>query len=133
MQPEHSPAHKTAELPLQEALDRLKQTEVENEQLKAKLQEMTRAQEHAHKERLVLQALEAYAPRDARLILRLMDLEQIHFHENGAPEGLNEQLFPLLSEAPYLFLQPTDAVGGRAESGELEEEFDMNAFLRGER
>lgn len=118
---------------LDQTLEQLKQTQIENERLQGRLQEIERERALDEKKALVLSAIEALNPKDAPLILRLIDFEQVKIGENSALEGLNEQLAPLLRSAPYLFLEAVDPAGGSPESGDYEEEFDMNTFLRGER
>ena len=74
----------------------------------------------------VLALLPQYQPRDAQLVLQLIDLGNI---ENG---GLEAQMEALKKRAPYLFADEADPAGGTAASGMNASEFDMNAFLRGE-
>lgn len=74
----------------------------------------------------VLAKLPQYQPRDAQILLSLIDLTRI---EDG---GLEEQIEALKKRAPYLFADASDPAGGTAASGMNPVEFDMNAFLRGD-
>lgn len=118
---------------LKQTLAQLRESKAENERLQGRLEEIERRRALEEKKAQILSAIEALSPRDPQLILRLIDLEQVRIGEKGVPEGLNEQLNPLRERAPYLFLEAVDPAGGSPESGDYEEEFDMNAFLRGER
>lgn len=100
------------------------QTEVENAQLRAQI-------ELRDKRDAVLFALPAYKPKDAQIVLRLIDLEQVSI-EGGEISGLDEQVKTLQTAAPYLFTELPDPVGGTAAPGVHPEHFDMNTFLRGE-
>lgn len=74
----------------------------------------------------VLAKLPQYQPRDAQILLSLIDLTHI---DDG---GLEEQIAALKKRAPYLFADAPDSAGGTAASGMNPIEFDMNAFLRGD-
>ena len=74
----------------------------------------------------VLAQLPQYQPKDAQILLSLIDLTHI---EEG---GLEAQIEALKKRAPYLFANEPDPAGGTAASGLNPTEFDMNAFLRGE-
>ena len=100
-------------------LEDAKQTEVEIERLNAQLEERDRRD-------AALALLPQYQPKDAQLVLKLIDLGRI---EEG---GLQEQVQALKKRAPYLFTDEPDPAGGAAASGMNPIEFDMNAFLRGE-
>jgi len=100
-------------------LEDAKQTEVEIERLNAQLEERDRRD-------AALALLPQYQPKDAQLVLKLIDLGRI---EEG---GLQEQVQALKKRAPYLFTDEPDPAGGTAASGMNPIEFDMNAFLRGE-
>lgn len=108
-----------------------KQTEVENTELAAQVAALQAQIELRDKREAVLTALPEYKPRDAQIILRLIDLDKITLEE-GRISGLAEQLQALKSAAPYLFTDAPDPVGGTAASGLRPDHFDMNTFLRGE-
>lgn len=105
-------------------LESARQAELENARLLAQI-------ELRDKRDAVLAALPEFRPRDAQIILRLIDLNKITIGD-GAPLGLAEQVQALKAAAPYLFLDSPDPVGGTAASGMRHDHFDMNTFLRGE-
>ena len=100
-------------------LEDAEQTRVEIEQLRRQLEERDRRD-------AALSQLPQYQPRDAELVLKLIDLDRIE------GEALKEQVEALKKRAPYLFADAPDPAGGAAASGMNASEFDMNAFLRGE-
>lgn len=104
---------------VQAVLEDAEQTEVEIARLTALLQERD-------KRDAVLAQLPQYQPKDAHLVLELIDLNRIE------GDGLKEQIEALKKRAPYLFADESDPAGGSAASGMNPTEFDMNAFLRGE-
>lgn len=113
------------------ALDAAKQADAGTADLAARLAAAQAQLALRDKRDAVLTALGAYKPRDARLLLRLIDLELISVGD-GKISGLEEQVRALREAAPYLFLDSPDPVGGTAASGLSPADFDMNAFLRGE-
>ena len=113
-------------------LQALKQTEVENAALRAELTEIQQQLQLRDKRDAVLSALPAFKPRDVQLLLRLIDLAKIQVTD-GKISGLDTQVQDLRERAPYLFLGLPDPVGGSPMGGIGPTEFDMNAFLRGER
>jgi len=112
-------------------LELAKQTEVENAELTAKLAAMEAELSLRDKRDAVLSELPSFHPRDARILMRLIDLEKIGIGEGGIT-GLQEQVQELKACAPYLFLDSPDPVGGTAAHGMNPTHFDMNTFLRGD-
>lgn len=76
-------------------------------------------------------ALAAYKPRDAQMMMRLLDMEKISIDEKGEITGLKEQVEPLKASSGYLFSDVADGSGGRPPESSGGDTFDMNAFLRG--
>lgn len=103
----------------------------EFDKINLQLTELTAQLELRDKRDAVLFALPAYHPKDAQIVLRLIDLEQVSM-EDGKLSGLAEQVQDLMAAAPYLFTEIPDPVGGTAAPGVHPEHFDMNTFLRGE-
>ena len=110
----------------QAVLAEAEQTEVEIAGLRAQVAELTALLEERDRRDEALALLPQYQPRDAQLVLQLIDLNNI---EDG---GLEAQVEALKKRAPYLFAGEPDPAGGTAASGMNASEFDMNAFLRGE-
>lgn len=76
-------------------------------------------------------ALAAYKPRDAAMLMRLLDLDRITIDEKGEIAGLKEQVDPLKAASGYLFSDTPDENGGTPPASGGKDTFDMNAFLRG--
>ena len=98
----------------------------DGEQAQAEIARMNALLEERDRRDAALALLPRYQPRDAQLVLQLVDLNHI---EDG---GLAQQMEALKKRAPYLFADESDPAGGTAASGMNASEFDMNAFLRGE-
>lgn len=96
------------------------------EQAQAEIARLAALLEARDRRDAALALLPQYQPRDAQLVLQLIDLNDI---EN---DGLARQVEALKKRAPYLFEGESDPAGGTAASGMNASEFDMNAFLRGE-
>lgn len=76
-------------------------------------------------------ALVKHKPRDAAMLMRLLDDEKINHAEDGTLTGLDEQVEALKNSSSYLFDGMADDKGGSAGAGNGGGAFDMNAFLRG--
>jgi hypothetical protein len=80
----------------------------------------------------ILGALAAYNPKDAKMLMKLLDRSKIVFGEDGAiVSGLKEQVDPLKEHSGYIFTDSPDPNGGNQNPGNGGGAFDMNAFLRG--
>ena len=79
----------------------------------------------------ILGALASHKPRDAKMLMKLLDLEKIDVADDGAVTGLDEQLSPMKEHSAYLFTDAPDPEGGNPAGGGSGGTFDMNAFLRG--
>lgn len=79
----------------------------------------------------VRDAITQYKPRDAAMLLRLLDMDKIEQAEDGTLNGLKEQVDPLKENSSFLFLDTPDPRGGNPDAGSGGGAFDMNAFLRG--
>ena len=80
----------------------------------------------------LLGALAAYLPKDAKILLKLLDRNKIVFADDGSiTSGLKEQVDPLKESSGFLFSDSPDPNGGNPNPGNGGGAFDMNAFLRG--
>lgn len=80
----------------------------------------------------LLSALAAYNPKDAKMVLKLLDRSKIVFAEDGSiTSGLKEQVDPMKEASGFLFSDSPDPNGGNQTPGNGGGTFDMNAFLRG--
>lgn len=79
----------------------------------------------------VRDALTQYNPRDADMIMRLLDMDKINVANDGAITGLKEQMDPMKETSGFLFTDAPDPNGGTPPAGGGGA-FDMNAFLRGQ-
>lgn len=80
----------------------------------------------------LLGALASYNPRDAKMLLKLLDRNKIVFADDGSiTSGLKEQVEPLKESRGFLFSDSPDPNGGNQNPGNGGGAFDMNAFLRG--
>lgn len=79
----------------------------------------------------ILGALNAFKPRDAKMLAKLLDDEKITIADDGTISGLNEQVEALKASSAYLFADTPDPKGGNPNAGSGGGAFDMNAFLRG--
>lgn len=77
-------------------------------------------------------ALGAYKPKNADLVMRLLDADQISVSDDGKFTGLDEQVAPLRDQSGYLFEDTPTPSGGKPGLGAPNDEFNMNNFLRGE-
>ena len=77
-------------------------------------------------------ALATYKPKDAKMLLKLIDQEKIVFgDDNAVISGLDEQIKPLKESNGYIFTDTPDTRGGNQNTNTGGGAFDMNAFLRG--
>ena len=77
-------------------------------------------------------ALTTYNPKDAKMLLKLIDQEKIVFgDDNTVISGLDEQIKPLKESNGYIFTDTPDTRGGNQNTNSGGGAFDMNAFLRG--
>lgn len=99
--------------------------------LKTKLDAAEAKYKAATKANAIRDALAEFKPRDAAMLVRLLDDEKITLADDGSISGLKEQVEPLKANSAYLFADTPDPVGGNPNSGTAGGAFDMNAFLRG--
>lgn len=101
--------------------------------LRRQLQEAQNALTEQRKTSAIRDALAAYRPRDAALVAKLLNAEQISYSaEGGELTGLKEQMEALKSASGYLFEDAADPRGGSPDAGNAGSgTFDMNQFLRG--
>lgn len=80
----------------------------------------------------ILTALAAYKPKDAKMLLKLLDTDKIIFDKDDTTivSGLEEQVKPMKESNAYIFTDAPDDNGGTPPGGSGGT-FDMNAFLRG--
>lgn len=78
----------------------------------------------------ILGALNAFKPRDAKMLAKLLDDDKITIADDGTISGLNEQVEALKASSAYLFADSPDTRGGNPNPGNGGGAFDMNAFLR---
>lgn len=77
-------------------------------------------------------ALAEYKPRDASVIMHLIDHEKVTVEADGkVVSGLKEQVESLKAASAYLFSDAPDPAGGNPNPAPAGGGFDMNAFLRG--
>lgn len=74
--------------------------------------------------------LAQYKPRDAKVLVKLLDDSKISIAEDGSISGLAEQVEALKNSSAYLFADTPDSKGGNPDAGNTGGAFDMNAFLR---
>ena len=80
----------------------------------------------------LLGALASYKPKDAKMLLKLLDRNKIVFADDGSiASGLKEQVEPMKESSGFLFSDSPDPNGGNPNPGNGGGAFDMNAFLRG--
>lgn len=80
----------------------------------------------------LLGALASYKPKDAKMLLKLLDRNKIVFADDGSiASGLKEQVEPMKESSAFLFSDSPDPNGGNPNPGNGGGAFDMNAFLRG--
>lgn len=81
----------------------------------------------------ILTALAAYKPKDAKMLLKLLDMDKIVFENDDTTivSGLDEQVKPMKESSVFLFTDAPDDNGGTP-PGNSGGAFDMNAFLRGQ-
>lgn len=99
--------------------------------LKAKLDAAEAKIKAGNKANAIRDSLSAYNPKDASVIMKLLDMDKINHAEDGSITGLQEQIEPLKQNSGFLFSDTPDSHGGSANSGTAGKTFDMNAFLRG--
>lgn len=100
--------------------------------LKAKLDAADARVKAYQRNDAILGALAAHKPRDAKMMLKLLDMDKIVFAEdNTIVSGLDEQIKPMKESNPYIFADAPDSSGGTPPAGGGGA-FDMNAFLRGQ-
>lgn len=76
-------------------------------------------------------ALGAYKPKDAALLMKLLDADKISLGEDGKLTGLEEQIKPLRESSGYLFADMPSERGGKPDiGGPSGQAFNMNDFLR---
>lgn len=99
--------------------------------LKAQLTQAQEALSSAQKTGKLRAALGEFKPRDAELLLRLIDQSKVTVTETGEMTGLKDQVEALRQTSGYLFADtPTDK-GGAPAGGSGGGDFNMNDFLRG--
>lgn len=80
----------------------------------------------------LLSAVASYNPKDAKMLLKLLDRNKIVFADDGSiASGLKEQVEPMKESSGFLFSDSPDPNGGNPNPGNGGGAFDMNAFLRG--
>lgn len=79
----------------------------------------------------VRDAVTQYKPRDAAVIMRLIDMDKITVGQDGTLTGLKEQMDPMKEASAFLFADAPDNSGGMPPAGGGGNAFDMNSFLRG--
>lgn len=99
--------------------------------LKAKLDAAEAKIKAGAKANAIRDALAEYKPKDAAMLMRLLDMDKITHSDDGVISGLKEQVDPLKQNSGYLFSDAPDSSGGSPDSGSAGKTFDMNAFLRG--
>lgn len=82
----------------------------------------------------LLGELAYYKPKDAKMLLKLLDRNKIVFADDGSiTSGLKEQVEPMKENSGFLFSDSPDPNGGNPNPGNGGGgTFDMNAFLRGQ-
>lgn len=101
--------------------------------LKAQLQAAQDALNATQKAAKLRSALGKYNPKDADLLLKLIDQSKVSIAESGEITGLDGQIEPLKKSSGYLFADAPTPSGGAPLSEPGGSGFDMNAFLRGEK
>lgn len=99
--------------------------------LRKSFEELTAKHNATIKANAIRDALTEYKPRDAAMLMRLLDHEKITIGSDGTVSGLKEQVEPMKQASGYLFTDTPDAAGGTPDRGGSGGGFDMNAFLRG--
>lgn len=102
-------------------------------ELRRQLDEAIAANKASAKANAIRDALAKHKPRDAAMLARLLDDAKIVHGDDGALQGLDEQVQALKQSSAYLFEDMPDKKGGSADAGSGGGSFDMNAFLRGEK
>ena len=102
------------------------------ESLKAQLTKAQADLAGAQKTAKLKDALGAYKPKDAGLLMKLLDADKISLGEDGKIIGLEEQIKPLKESSGYLFADTPSEKGGNINPPEQNpNQFNMNDFLRG--
>ena len=99
--------------------------------LKARLDEAEAKMKSIAKANAIRDALAEFNPRDAALVMKLLDDSKITQNNDGTLSGLKEQIEPMKTTSGYLFTDMPDSSGGTVDAGNSGNAFDMNAFLRG--
>lgn len=99
--------------------------------LRKSFDELTAKHNATIKANAIRDALTEYKPRDAAMLMRLLDHEKITIGTDGTVSGLKEQVEPMKQTSGYLFTDTPDPAGGTPDRGSSGGGFDMNAFLRG--
>lgn len=112
------------------------QRDSEKQRAEAAQGELNRMQSEAARARKaekIRAALGTYKPRDAELVMRILDEERIELDEADRLSGLEEQVQRLREHSGYLFEQTPSAQGGLCVPQmqvDNPQDFDMNDFLR---
>lgn len=85
-------------------------------ELRAKLEQSEKAFQSLHKGQKVRDALAEYKPKDAELLLKLIDLDKINVNDNGI-SGLKEQIEPIKTGKGFLFDDSPNNKGGNGGVG----------------
>lgn len=99
--------------------------------LRKSFEELSAKHNATIKANAIRDALAEYKPRDAAMLMRLLDHEKITIGTDGTVSGLKEQVEPMKQASGYLFTDTPDPSGGNPNAGSAGGAFDMNAFLRG--
>ena len=78
----------------------------------------------------VRSALSKHNPKDADLLMKLLDDSKIVRADDGTLTGVDEQIAALKESSGYLFTDTPADKGGNPGAGNPGGTFDMNAFLR---
>lgn len=116
---------------LQGELIKAQQSAGDFESLKAQLTKAQADLAGAQKTARLKDALGAYKPRDAGVLMKLLDADKISLGEDGKLTGLEEQIKPLRESSGYLFADTPSERGGKPDiGGPSGQAFNMNDFLR---
>lgn len=116
---------------LQGELSKAQKSAGDFESLKAQLTKAQADLAGAQKTAKLKDALGAYKPKDAGLLMRLLDADKISLGEDGKLTGLEEQIKPLRESSGYLFADTPSERGGKPDiGGPSGQAFNMNDFLR---
>lgn len=99
--------------------------------LRKSFDELTKKHNATIKDNAIRDALSEFKPRDASVLMRLLDRDKIELGADGKVSGLKEQVEPMKQTSGYLFSDTPDPSGGNPNAGNAGGAFDMNAFLRG--